>query len=142
MITIGNNKIANNVISFNPDLFEGHIGYFKIAEVPQSSEEGSQYSISLLGTGGGNYADNVDGISYAYVCVHRGSVRAGYDTVIGNTYLDWYYRINDGVVEIWVSPKQQFPNFISILVMRNNFNRWTIGNLEQSRELPDGLVDF
>lgn len=52
MIAIGNNKIANNVISFNPNLFEGHIGYFKIAEVFQSSEEGNQYSISLLGMGG------------------------------------------------------------------------------------------
>lgn len=53
MITIGNNKIANNVISFDPNLFEGNIGYFKIAEVPQYSEEGNQYSISLLGMGGG-----------------------------------------------------------------------------------------
>lgn len=52
MIAIGNNKIANNVISFDPNLFEGNIGYFKIAEVPQCSEEGNQYSISLLGTGG------------------------------------------------------------------------------------------
>lgn len=142
MITIGNNKIANNVISFDPNLFEGNIGYFKIAEAPQASEEGNQYSISLLGMGGGNYANNVDGISYAYVCVHRGSVKAGYDIIVGNTYLDWYYRINNGVVEIWVNPKQRFPNFISILVMRNNFNRWTVGNLEQSRELPGGLVDF
>lgn len=53
MIAIGNNKIANNVISFDPNLFEANIGYFKIAEVPQYSEEGNQYSISLLGTGGG-----------------------------------------------------------------------------------------
>lgn len=45
MIAIGNNKIANNVISLDPNLFEGNIGYFKIAEVPQHSEEGNQYSI-------------------------------------------------------------------------------------------------
>lgn len=53
MIAIGNNKIANNVISFDTNLFEGNIGYFKIAEAPQNSGEGNQYSISLLGTGGG-----------------------------------------------------------------------------------------
>lgn len=56
MITIGNNKIANNVISFDPNLFEGHIGYFKIAETlyrpAEDLEEGNQRSISLLCTGG------------------------------------------------------------------------------------------
>lgn len=52
MITIGNNKIANNVISFDSNLFEGNIGYFKIAEVPHYlEEEGNQRSISLLGMG-------------------------------------------------------------------------------------------
>ena len=52
MIAIKSDKITSNVISFDPNLFEGNIGYFKIAEVPQYSEEGNQYSISLLGTGG------------------------------------------------------------------------------------------
>lgn len=142
MIAVGNSKVSDDAIKIDANINQGHICYFKIAETPQAVEEGYYRSLSLLGMGGGNYADNVDGISYACVCVHRGSVKAGYDTITGAAYIDWYYRINNGVVEIWVSPKQQFPNFISILIMRNNFNRWTVGNLEQSKELPDGLVDF
>ena len=91
---------------------------------------------------GGNYSDNVDGISYAYVCVHRGNIKASYDTITGAAYIDWYYRIVNGVVEIWVSPKNQYPNFISILVMRNAYGNWNVGNLEHSLDLPSDLVDF
>ena len=89
-----------------------------------------------------SYADNVDGISYAYVCIHRGNIKASYDTITGAAYIDWYYRIVNGVVEIWVSPKSQYPNFISILVMRNAYGNWNVGNLEHSLDLPGGLVDF
>lgn len=57
MIAIGNNKIADNVISFNSNLFEGNIGYFKIAETSyrpaEDLEEGNQRHLSLLCTGRG-----------------------------------------------------------------------------------------
>ena len=145
MITIGTNPI-NSVIQFDPNLFEGNIGYFKIAETlyrpAEDLEEGNQRSISLLCTGGGNYADNEDTPVFCNMCIHRGEVKTNYDTLIGITYLDFYYRINNGMCELWVSPKKQFPTFISILVLRNSFNKWTIGQLEYQRELPGGLVDF
>lgn len=92
--------------------------------------------------GGGNYADNIDGISYARLCVHRGDIRCTYDTITNAAFIDYYYRINNGVVEIWISPKQQYPDTISIIVMRNSFNNWTVGQLETSFDLPAGLVDF
>lgn len=142
MIVIGNSNVSDDVIKIDANINEGHICYFKIAQTPQTVEEGYYRSLSLLGMGGGNYSDNVDGISYAYVCVHRGSIKAGYDTITGAAYIDWYYRIVNGVVEIWVSPKNQYPNFISILVMRNAYGNWNVGNLEYSLDLPDGLVDF
>lgn len=142
MIVIGNNNVSDDVIKIDVNINQGHIVYFKIAETPQAVEEGYYRSLSLLGMGGGNYSDNVDGISYAYVCVHRGNIKASYDTITGAAYIDWYYRIVDGVVEIWVSPKNQYPNFISILVMRNAYGNWNVGNLEHSLDLPDGLVDF
>lgn len=142
MIAIGNNNVSDNVIKIDANINQGHICYFKIAETPRSVEEGYYRSISLLGTGGGNYSDNADGISYAYVCVHRGNIKARYDTITGAAYIDWYYRIVNGVVEIWVSPKNQYSNFISILVMRNAYGNWNVGNLEHSLDLPDGLVDF
>lgn len=92
--------------------------------------------------GGGNYADNEDGPVFCNLCVHRGTIKTNYDSLTGTSYIDFYYRINHGVVEIWISPKKQYPNIISILVMRNSFNHWTVGQLEMSRELPAGLVDF
>lgn len=91
---------------------------------------------------GGNYADNEDGPVFCNLCVHRGTIKTNYDSLTGTSYIDFYYRINHGVVEIWISPKKQFPNIISILVMRNSFNHWTVGQLEMSRELPAGLVGF
>lgn len=92
--------------------------------------------------GGGNYADNEDAPVFCNLCIHRGGVKTNYDTLTGVTYLDFYYRINNGMCELWVSPKKHFPDFISILVLKNNFNRWTVGQLETQRELPAGLVDF
>lgn len=142
MIAIGNNNVSDNVIKIDANINEGHICYFKIAQTPQAVEEGYYRSLSLLAMGGGNCADNVDGISYAYVCVHRGNIKASYDTITRAAYIDWYYRIVNGVVEIWVSPKNQYPNFISILVMRNAYGNWNVGNLEYSLDLPDGLVNF
>lgn len=145
MIAIGSNLI-NSVIQFDPNLFEGNIGYFKIAETSyrpaEDLEEGNQRHLSLLCTGGGNYADNEDAPVFCNLCIHRGGVKTNYDTLTGVTYLDFYYRINNGMCELWVSPKKQFPDFISILVLKNNFNRWTVGQLETQRELPAGLVDF
>lgn len=142
MINIGSKSAVNEVIQFDPNLNEGHICYFKIAQTPHTVEEGNQRSISLLCTGGGNYTNNIDGISYASLCVHRGNIRCSYDTVTNAAYIDYYYRINNGVVEIWISPKQQYPDTISIIVMRNSFNNWTVGQLETSFDLPAGLVDF
>lgn len=142
MIAVGNSKVSDDAIKIDANINQGHICYFKIAETPQAVEEGYYRSLSLLGMGGGNYADNVDGISYAYVCIHRGNIKASYDTITGAAYIDWYYRIVNGVVEIWVSPKSQYPNFISILVMRNAYGNWNVGNLEHSLDLPGGLVDF
>lgn len=142
MIAVGNSKVSDDVIKIDANINQGHICYFKIAETPQIVEEGYYRSLSLLGMGGGNYSDNVDGISYAYVCIHRGNIKAGYDTITGATYIDWYYRIVNGVVEIWVSPKNQYPNFISILVIRNTYGNWNVGNLEHSLDLPSDLVDF
>ena len=92
--------------------------------------------------GGGNYADNEDGPVFCNLCVHRGTIKTNYDSLTGTSYIDFYYRINHGVVEIWIRPKKQFPNIISILVMRNSFNHWTVGQLETSRELPAGLQIF
>lgn len=142
MIAVGNSKVSDDVIKIDANINQGHICYFKIAETPQAVEEGYYRSLSLLGMGGGNYSDNVDGISYAYVCVHRGNIKASYDTITRAGYIDWYYRIVNGVVEIWVSPKNQYPNFISILVMRNAYGNWNVGNLEYSLDLPSDLVDF
>lgn len=142
MITIGSKSAINEVIQFDPNLFEGNIGYFKIAETSHSEEEGNRRALALLCTGGGNYADNEDGPVFCNLCVHRGTIKTNYDSLTGTSYIDFYYRINHGVVEIWISPKKQFPNIISILVMRNSFNHWTVGQLEMSRELPAGLVDF
>lgn len=55
MIAIGNN-LVNSIIQLNPNIFEGNIGYFKIAETlyrpAEDLEEGNQRSISLLCTGG------------------------------------------------------------------------------------------
>lgn len=101
-----------------------------------------KYSLVASNWGGGNYADNEDGPVFCNLCVHRGTIKTNYDSLTGTSYIDFYYRINHGVVEIWISPKKQFPNIISILVMRNSFNHWTVGQLEMSRELPAGLVDF
>lgn len=142
MITIGSKSAINEVIQFDPNLFEGNIGYFKIAETSYSEEEGNQRTLALLCTGGGNYADNENAPVFCNLCIHRGGVKTNYDTLTGVTYLDFYYRINNGMCELWVSPKKQFPDFISILVLKNNFNRWTVGQLETQRELPAGLVDF
>ena len=143
--TVGYNEnpVSETVIT---NLFEGNIGYFKIAETlyrpAEDLEEGNQRHLSLLCTGGGNYADNEDAPVFCNLCIHRGRVKTNYNTLTGVTYLDFYYRINNGMCELWVSPKKQFPDFISILVLKNNFNRWTVGQLETQRELPAGLVDF
>ena len=52
MIAIGSN-LVNSIIQFNPNLFEGNIGYFKIAETSHSEEEGNKRTLALLCTGGG-----------------------------------------------------------------------------------------
>jgi hypothetical protein len=51
MIAIGNN-LVNSIIQLDPNLFEGNIGYFKIAETSHLEEEGNQRTLALLCTGG------------------------------------------------------------------------------------------
>ena len=72
MITIGSKSAINEVIQLDPNLFEGNIGYFKIAETSHLEEEGNQRTLALLCTGGGNYADNEDGPVFCnLMCTQR-----------------------------------------------------------------------
>lgn len=52
MIAVGYSNISDNVIKIDANINEGHICYFKIAETPQTVEEGYYRSLSLLAMGG------------------------------------------------------------------------------------------
>lgn len=55
-------------------------------------------------------------------------------TVVEPGKIDWYtVGYNNNPVSLTIITK---------LVLKNNFNRWTVGQLETQRELPAGLVDF